>query len=208
MPKLKIWEELNTPLVTYPDSSWLPCDWKHPNSNQIFQAFDLLLLSSCTTTHPWWINKLCLTYWRIFPTLHRLPAPIWWGHDTHAYDHVWCMVWRGKRPARVSKSIRRSEANSVRVPEVEAQSNSSSSLPRSPGPVCLKLVTQDTSGLRFRWSTNGWKANLITKPIQVVSHQKLFGIHRNCRNKLASTIYLCVASPYLVQWAVYRLWAR
>ena len=33
--------------------------------------------------------------------------------DTHAYDHVWCMVWRDRRPARVSKSRRRSEANSV-----------------------------------------------------------------------------------------------
>ena len=71
-------------------------------------------------------------------------------HDTHAYDHIWCMVWRGRRPAKVSKSRRRPEANSVRVPEVEAQSNSSSSLPRPLGPICLKLVTQDVSGLRFR----------------------------------------------------------
>ena len=39
------------------------------------------------------------------------------------------------------KSRRRPEDNSVRVPEVEAQSNSSSSLPRPLGPVCLKLVT-------------------------------------------------------------------
>ena len=61
--------------------------------------------------------------------------------DTHAYDHVWCMGWRGRRPARVSKSRRRPEANSVRVPEVEAQSNKSSSLPRPPGSVFLKLVT-------------------------------------------------------------------
>ena len=34
--------------------------------------------------------------------------------------------------------------------KLEARSNMISSLPRSPGPVCLKLVTQDASGLHFR----------------------------------------------------------
>jgi hypothetical protein len=95
----------------------------------------------------------------------------------------------------VSKSRRRSEANSVRVPKVEAQSNSSSSLPRPPGSVYLKLVTQDASGLRFRRSTYGWKANLIRKPIQVVSHEKTFGINRNCQNKSASRICQGAATP-------------
>ena len=33
--------------------------------------------------------------------------------------------------------------------KLEAQSNKNSSLPRPPGPVCLKLVTQDASGLHF-----------------------------------------------------------
>ena len=75
------------------------------------------------------------------------------------------------------------------VPEVEAQSNSSLSLSRVPGPVCLKLVTQDASGLHFRRSTYGWKANLIRKLIQVVSHQKTFIINRNRQNKSASRIY-------------------
>ena len=87
----------------------------------------------------------------------------------------------------------------------EARSNMISSLPRPLGPVCLKLVIQDASGLCFQRSTYGWKANLIRKQIQVVSRQKLFGIHQNCRNKSASKIYLGVASPYLVQWAMYRL---
>ena len=105
------------------------------------------------------------------------------------------MVWRGRRPTRVSKSRRRSEANSVRVPEVEAQSNSSSSLSRVLGPVCLKLVIQDASGLCFQRSTYGWKAYLIRKPIQVVSHQKTFGINRNCQNKSASRIYQGAATP-------------
>ena len=120
----------------------------------------------------------------------------WWGHDTHVYDHVWRKVWRGRRPARVSKSRRRSEANSVRVPEVEAQSNSSSSLPRPLGLVCLKLVTQDASGLHFRRSIYGWKANLIKKPIQVVSRQKLFGINGNSGHKSASRICQDAATPY------------
>ena len=79
--------------------------------------------------------------------------------------------------------------------EPEAQSNMISSLPRPPGPVCLKLVTQDTSGLRFRRSTYGWKANLIRKPTQVVSRQKLFGINGNRRNKLASRICQGAATP-------------
>ena len=105
------------------------------------------------------------------------------------------MVWRGRRPARVSKSRRRPEANLVRLPEVEAQSNSSSSLPRPPGLVCLKLVTQDTSGLCFRQSTYGWKANLIRKSIQVVSRQKPFRINRNRRNKSASRICQGAATP-------------
>ena len=62
---------------------------------------------------------------------------------------------------------------------VEVQSNSSSSPVRAPGPVCLKLVIQDASGLRFRRSIYGWKANLIRKQIQVVSHQKTFKINGN-----------------------------
>ena len=89
----------------------------------------------------------------------------------------------------MSKSRRRSEANSVRVPEVEAQSNLSLSLPRSSGPVSLKLVAQDASGLRFQRSIYGWKANLIRKPIQVVSHQNTFRINGNHQNKSASRIY-------------------
>ena len=72
---------------------------------------------------------------------------------------------------------------------------SSSSPSRPPEPVCIKLVSQDTSGLHFRRSTYGWKANLIRKPIQVVSHQKAFILNRNCRNKLASRIYQGAATP-------------
>ena len=52
---------------------------------------------------------------------------------------------------------------------VEAESNSSSSPVQALGPVCLKLVTQDVSGLCFRRSTYGWKANpsgLTSKAVQ------------------------------------------
>ena len=78
---------------------------------------------------------------------------------------------------------------------VEAESNSSLSLVRAPGLVYLKLVTQDASGLCFRRSTYGWKANWIRKPTQFVSHQKAFGINRNRRNKSASKICQGAATP-------------
>ena len=79
--------------------------------------------------------------------------------------------------------------------EPKARSNMISSLSRPPGPVCLKLVTQDASGLRFQRFIYGWKANLIRKPIQVVSSQKLFGINRNHQNNLASRICQGAATP-------------
>ena len=69
------------------------------------------------------------------------------------------------------------------------------SLPRLPGLVCLKLVTQDASRLHFRRSTYGWKANLIRNLIQVVSHQNLFGINRNHGHKTASRICQGAATP-------------
>ena len=78
---------------------------------------------------------------------------------------------------------------------VEAESNSSSSPVWALGPVYLKLVTQDASELRFRRSIYGWKANLIRKIIQVVSHQKTFGINRNRRNKSTSRICQGAATP-------------
>ena len=79
--------------------------------------------------------------------------------------------------------------------EPEVRSNMISSLPRPPGPVCLKLVTQDASGYCFQQSTYGWKANLIRKPIQVVSRQKTFRINRNRQNKSASRICQGAATP-------------
>ena len=80
--------------------------------------------------------------------------------------------------------------------EPEARSNTISSLPRPPGLVCLKLVTQDASGLRFRRSTYGWKANLIRKLIQVVSCQNHFRINRNHQNKwMSNRMILSLPQP-------------
>ena len=92
--------------------------------------------------------------------------------------------------------------------KVEAQSNSSSSPVRAPGPVCLKLVTQDASGLRFGRSTYEWKANLIRKSIQVVSRQNTFEINGNRRNKSASRICQGATTSSFAPLAVYRVWAH
>ena len=72
---------------------------------------------------------------------------------------------------------------------------SSSSPAWASGLVCLKLITQDASGLRFRRSIYGWKANLIRKPIQVVSRQNFFRINGNRQNKSASRICQGAATP-------------
>ena len=77
----------------------------------------------------------------------------------------------------------------------EALSNMISSLSRPPGLVYLNLVTQDVSELRFQRSTYGWNANLIRKPIQVVSHQKPFKINGNRQNNSASRICQGAATP-------------
>jgi hypothetical protein len=86
---------------------------------------------------------------------------MWWGHDTHAYDHDWCMEWSRRSPTRVSKSTRRSKVDPGRVPKVEAKSNSSSSLVWSPGAVRNKTDAQVTYGVGFGRSIYGWKQNFI-----------------------------------------------
>ena len=87
---------------------------------------------------------------------------------THIHTHVWRMVWRGRRPARVSKSRRRSKANSIRVPEVEAQNNSSSSPSRSPGAAHTKNDVQVAYGVRFGRYLYGWKDNFMELPMEPV----------------------------------------
>ena len=80
----------------------------------------------------------------------------------------------------------------------KARSHMISSLSRPPGPVYLKLVTRDTSRLHFRRSIYGWKANLIRKPIQVVSHQNLFVINRNRGHNSASRICRGAMTPSFI----------
>ena len=92
--------------------------------------------------------------------------------------------------------------------EPKAWSNTISSLPRPPGLVCLKLVTQDASGLRFRRSTYGWKANLIRKPTQV-SHIKIssesMGIVEKSQCPESARV---LRHRLFVRWTMYRVWAH
>ena len=68
----------------------------------------------------------------------------------------------------MSKSRRRPEANSVRVSEVEAQNNSSSSPSRSPGVARTKNDAQVAYGVRFGRCLYGWKDNFMELPMAPV----------------------------------------
>ena len=68
----------------------------------------------------------------------------------------------------MSKSRRRPDANSVRVSEVEAQSNYSSSLSRSLGAAHTKNDAQVAYNVRFGRSLYGWKDNFMELPIELV----------------------------------------
>ena len=68
----------------------------------------------------------------------------------------------------MSKSRRMPEANSVRVLEVEAQSNSSSSPSLSLGAAHTKNDAQVAYGVRFGCSLYGWKDKFMQLPIEPV----------------------------------------
>jgi hypothetical protein len=68
------------------------------------------------------------------------------------------MEWSISSPTRVSKLKRRHETNPVRVPKVEAQSNSSWSPVRSLGAVRNNQVAYEVGFVR---SIYGWKYNFI-----------------------------------------------
>ena len=89
-------------------------------------------------------------------------------------------VWRTSKGARVN---------------MEVQTKSTLTPFRSLGAVCIKLVIQVAYGLHFWCSTNGWKDNLIRKPMEVVPLQNSIRINENHRNKLISRIYQDAASP-------------
>ena len=69
----------------------------------------------------------------------------------------------------MSKLRRGPEANSVRVPKVEAQSNSSSSPSQSSGAARTKNNAQVAYGVCFGRSLCGWKDNFMELPMGAVS---------------------------------------
>ena len=64
----------------------------------------------------------------------------------------------------------------------EARSNMISSLPRPPGPVCLKLVTQDASGLLFGPLDHVSCLGPLGGASRVGDDPKTFIIIRRCRH--------------------------
>jgi hypothetical protein len=58
--------------------------------------------------------------------------------------------------------------------KLETQSKSTSSPPRSPGAVCLKLDAQATYGVGFGCSIYGWNHNCIRLPMSPVTPQNSF----------------------------------
>jgi hypothetical protein len=56
------------------------------------------------------------------------------------------------------------EKKLVRSQQEKVKSDSTSSPPRSPRPVCTKTNGQDVSGLRLGWDLYGWKYKEITFP--------------------------------------------
>jgi hypothetical protein len=104
------------------------------------------------------------------------------------------MEWSRRSPTRVSKSRRRTKVDPVRVPEVEAESNSSSSPIRSPGAVRNKTDARVAYGVGFGRSIYGWKQNFIEIPMASVSCKTSSRVNRNRQKKLTSRICQSAAS--------------
>jgi hypothetical protein len=98
------------------------------------------------------------------------------------------MEWSRRSPTRVSKSRRRSKVDPIRVPEVEAKSNSSSSPVRSPGAVRNKTDAQVAYRVGFGCYIYGWKQNFIKLPMAPVLCQNSSQVNGNRRNKVTSGI--------------------
>ena len=97
------------------------------------------------------------------------------------------------------------EASKGVQPKLEAQSNSTSSLFRTPGTARTKMDATVTYGLRFGHTLYGWKDNSNTLLMALVSGPNSFGVDRNPQNKMTSRICLGVASPFFGLWAMYRV---
>jgi hypothetical protein len=90
-------------------------------------------------------------------------------------------------------SRRRSKVDPVRVSEVEAKSNSSSSPVRSPGAVHNKMDAQVAYGVGFGRAIYGWKQNFINLPMAPVLCQNSSRVNGNRRNNLTYRICQCAA---------------
>jgi hypothetical protein len=106
-------------------------------------------------------------------------------------------VWRTSKGARVN---------------MEVQTKSTLTPFRSLGAVCIKLVMQVGYRLCFWCSTNGWKDNLIKKPMEVVRLQNSIRINRNHQNNLTSRICHDAASSsfgplgLVTCWDTFKTW--
>ena len=119
----------------------------------------------------------------------------WWGHHMYVYGHTWWLAWRWRRPTRLPKSRRRPKAHPVRVPKLEAQNNSSSSPPRSPGAAHTKNNAQVAYGVCFGHSTYTWKSKKIRFPMDPAPCLNSAGVNGNRRNNVTSRICQGIATP-------------
>jgi hypothetical protein len=79
----------------------------------------------------------------------------------------------------VSMSRMRPKANSVRVPTMEAQRNSSSNLVQSPEVACTKIDSPTAYRVCFECSLYGWNQNSIELPMESVSGPNSFEVNRD-----------------------------
>jgi hypothetical protein len=97
---------------------------------------------------------------------------------------------------------RSSEGSRIKM---EAQTKLSSNLPRSPGAVSTKTVTQVAYRLGFGRSLYVWKANEKTFTMVFVGGPNSSRVFRNCQSKLIFRICPGAATSYVGLWALYRV---
>ena len=91
---------------------------------------------------------------------------------------------------------------------MEAQTDSTSSLIRSPKAVSTKTDAQVANGVGFGRSLYGWKYNFKTLLMAVVSGLNSSGVDKNHPRKLTSSFCPGAATPSFSLWALYRVGAH
>jgi hypothetical protein len=114
------------------------------------------------------------------------------------------MEWSRISPVRVSKLKRRHEANLIRVPKVEAQSKSSSSLVRSPGAMHNKTDAQVAYKVGFGHSLYGLNHNLASNGTDLMAKCLLSQRESSKQVDIKNLPRCCVASLLGLRP---RLWA-